>query len=34
MDVGIELLEERREKTLAIKWGMMEQLLTGRARLV
>ena len=34
MDEEIAVLEQRREKTLAIKQGMMEQLLTGRVRLV
>jgi type I restriction enzyme S subunit len=27
-------LEQRRDKTIAIKQGMMQQLLTGRVRLV
>ena len=34
MDAEIMVLEERREKTRAIKQGMMQQLLTGRVRLV
>jgi len=34
MDAEIEALEKRREKTKAIKKGMMQQLLTGRIRLV
>ena len=34
MDDEIDALERRRDKTLAIKQGMMEQLLTGRVRLV
>ena len=34
MDAEIEALERRREKTGAIKQGMMQQLLTGRIRLV
>jgi type I restriction enzyme, S subunit len=33
MDAEIEALERRREKTHAIKQGMMQQLLTGRVRL-
>jgi type I restriction enzyme S subunit len=34
MDAEITALEARREKTRAIKQGMMQQLLTGRIRLV
>ncbi len=34
MDAEIEALERRREKTKAIKQGMMQALLTGRVRLV
>jgi type I restriction enzyme S subunit len=34
MDAEISLLEARREKTQAIKQGMMQELLTGRIRLV
>ena len=34
MDSEIAALERRREKTRAIKQGMMQQLLTGRVRLV
>lgn len=34
MDAEITALEERRDKTRAIKQGMMQQLLTGRVRLV
>ena len=33
MDSEIAALEQRRDKTLAIKQGMMQQLLTGRVRL-
>ena len=33
-DAEIAALEKRRDKTLAVKQGMMEQLLTGRVRLV
>ena len=33
MDTEITALEQRRDKTLAIKQGMMQQLLTGRVRL-
>ena len=33
MDDEIAALERRRDKTRAIKQGMMEQLLTGRVRL-
>ena len=34
IDAGIAALEQRRDKTRAIKQGMMQQLLTGRVRLV
>ncbi len=34
IDLEISALEERRNKTRAIKQGMMQQLLTGRVRLV
>ena len=34
MDAEIAALERRREKTKQIKQGMMQQLLTGRIRLV
>jgi type I restriction enzyme, S subunit len=34
MDAELAALEQRREKTRAIKQGMMQQLLTGRIRLV
>lgn len=34
MDADIEALEHRRDKTRKIKQGMMQQLLTGRVRLV
>jgi len=34
MDAEIEAVERRRDKTRAIKQGMMQQLLTGRIRLV
>ena len=34
MDAEITALEQRLEKTKAIKQGMMQQLLTGRIRLV
>jgi len=34
MDAEIGALERRREKIRAIKQGMMQQLLTGRMRLV
>ena len=33
MDAEIAALEQRRDKTSAIKQGMMQQLLTGRVRL-
>ena len=34
MDAEIAALERRRDKTRTIKQGMMQQLLTGRVRLV
>jgi type I restriction enzyme S subunit len=34
MDTEIEALEERREKTRQVKRGMMQELLTGRTRLI
>ena len=34
MDSEIDQLEQRRDKTRAIKQGMMQALLTGRVRLV
>lgn len=34
MDKEIEALEKRREKTLLLKQGMMQELLTGKTRLV
>ena len=34
MDTEIEALEHRRDKARQIKQGMMQQLLTGRVRLV
>lgn len=34
MDAEIAALEQRRDKTRQIKQGMMQQLLTGRVRLV
>lgn len=34
MDAEIAALEQRRDKTKAIKQGMMQSLLTGRVRLV
>jgi type I restriction enzyme S subunit len=34
MDAAIAALETRRTKTQAIKQGMMQQLLTGKVRLV
>jgi type I restriction enzyme S subunit len=34
MDAELEALEARREKTRALKGGMMQELLTGRTRLV
>ena len=34
MDAELAALEQRREKTHALKQGMMQELLTGRTRLV
>jgi type I restriction enzyme S subunit len=34
MDAELEILEQRRAKTAALKQGMMQELLTGRTRLV
>ena len=34
MDSETAALEQRRDKTRAIKWGMMQELLTGRVRLI
>lgn len=34
MDAEIEALEARRDKTKSVKQGMMQELLTGRIRLV
>jgi type I restriction enzyme S subunit len=34
MDTELAALEQRREKTRALKQGMMQELLTGRTRLV
>ena len=34
MDAGIAALERRRDKTHTVKQGMMQQLLTGRVRLL
>ncbi|MBK9266578.1 MAG: restriction endonuclease subunit S [Polyangiaceae bacterium] len=34
MDAEIAALEQRREKTRALKQGMMQELLTGKPRLV
>ena len=34
MDIEIAALESRREKTKQIKQGMMQELLTGRVRLI
>ena len=34
MDLELNGLERRREKTRALKQGMMQELLTGRARLI
>ena len=34
MDAEIAALERRRDKTKKVKQGMMQQLLTGRVRLV
>ena len=34
MDAEIEALEEKRDKYKAVKQGMMQELLTGRIRLI
>jgi type I restriction enzyme S subunit len=34
MDAELEALEQRRAKTAALQQGMMQELLTGRTRLV
>lgn len=34
MDAELSALEARRDKTRALKQGMMQELLTGRTRLV
>jgi type I restriction enzyme, S subunit len=34
MDAEISALEQKRDKTLALKQGMMQELLTGRIRLI
>lgn len=34
MDAEIATLEQRRDKTAALKQGMMQELLTGKTRLV
>ena len=34
MDAGIAALERRREKTRALKQAMMQELLTGKFRLI
>ena len=34
MDAELATLEQRRDKTRALKQGMMQELLTGRTRLV
>jgi type I restriction enzyme S subunit len=34
MDAELASLEQRREKTRALKQGMMQELLTGKTRLV
>jgi type I restriction enzyme S subunit len=34
MDAELEALEARRDKTKMLKQGMMQELLTGRIRLV
>jgi type I restriction enzyme S subunit len=34
MDVEISALEQRRDKTHALKQGMMQELLTGKTRLI
>ena len=33
MDLGLAALEQRRDKTRALKQGMMQELLTGSTRL-
>jgi type I restriction enzyme S subunit len=34
LDAELAVLEERRAKTRALKQGMMQELLTGRTRLI
>jgi len=34
MDIEIAALEQRRDKTRALKQGMMQELLTGKTRLI
>ncbi len=34
MDAELATLEQRRDKTRALKQGMMQELLTGRTRLI
>jgi type I restriction enzyme S subunit len=34
MDATLSALEQRRDKTRALKQGMMKELLTGRTRLI
>ena len=34
MDAELSALEQRRDKTRALKQGMMQELLTGRTRLI
>ena len=34
MDAELAALEQRRDKTRALKQGMMQELLTGRTRLI
>jgi type I restriction enzyme S subunit len=34
MDAEIAALEQRRDKILALKQGMMQELLTGKTRLI
>jgi type I restriction enzyme S subunit len=34
MDAGLAVLEQRREKTRALKQALMQELLTGRTRLI
>ena len=34
MDAELTALEQRRDKTRALKQGMMQELLTGRTRLI